>query len=146
MNMDIRIEHLYKKYRDKTALSDINLTLPAGSFTAILGPSGCGKTTLMRCLAGFLQVDAGTIRFGDRDVTHLPPQNRQTAMVFQNYALWPHMSVYDNIAYGLKLKKLDKKKLKRKSTPFSKRLSWTRPTSRNAGRPNIRAGSSSGSL
>jgi len=114
MNMDIRIEHLYKKYRDKTALSDINLTLPAGSFTAILGPSGCGKTTLMRCLAGFLQVDAGTIRFGDRDVTHLPPQNRQTAMVFQNYALWPHMSVYDNIAYGLKLKKLDKKEIEKK--------------------------------
>jgi ABC-type Fe3+/spermidine/putrescine transport system ATPase subunit len=112
--MEIKIENLVKKYKDKIALSDINLTLPQGSFTAILGPSGCGKTTLMRCLAGFLTVERGTIRFGDQDVTSTPPQNRGTAMVFQNYALWPHMTVFDNIAYGLKIRRLSKQEIERK--------------------------------
>jgi ABC-type Fe3+/spermidine/putrescine transport system ATPase subunit len=112
--MEIKIENLVKKYKDKLALSDINLSLPQGSFTAILGPSGCGKTTLMRCLAGFLTVEQGSIRFGDQDVTHTPPQKRGTAMVFQNYALWPHMTVFDNIAYGLKIRKLPKQEIERK--------------------------------
>lgn len=120
--MEITIEHLYKKYKDKPALTDINLTLPAGSFTAILGPSGCGKTTLMRCLAGFLEVNSGTIRFGDQDVTRLPPQKRGTAMVFQNYALWPHMTVYDNIAYGLKLRKFSKQQIEEKVYAILKKV------------------------
>ncbi|WP_166238525.1 ABC transporter ATP-binding protein [Paenibacillus turpanensis] len=106
--MEVQIERISKKYKQKKAISDVNLQLPDGSFTAILGPSGCGKTTLMRCLAGFLETDEGRILFGEQDVTHLPPQKRGTAMVFQNYALWPHMTVFENIAYGLKLRKLPK--------------------------------------
>src|SRR5205823_1975537 len=70
------------------------------------GPSGCGKTTLLRAVAGFVTLDEGTVRFGDRDVTALPPQARGTAMVFQSYALWPHMTVFDNVAYGLRLKRV----------------------------------------
>ncbi|MDR7318259.1 ABC transporter ATP-binding protein [Brevibacillus nitrificans] len=112
--MDILIKDLNKFYQSKQALHDIHMTLPAGSFTAIVGPSGCGKTTLMRCLAGFLQADQGTIHFGEKDVTDVSPQKRETAMVFQNYALWPHMSVFDNIAYGLKLKKLLKAQIEEK--------------------------------
>ena len=112
--MDIKIEQVQKKYKNKLVLSNINLTLKEGSFTAVLGPSGCGKTTLMRCLAGFLEPDGGAIYFGDQDVTKIPPQKRETAMVFQNYALWPHMTVYDNIAYGLKLRKFSKSEINQK--------------------------------
>ncbi|MHB1653334.1 MAG: ABC transporter ATP-binding protein [Desulfitobacteriaceae bacterium] len=112
--MDISITRLSKSYTHKKVLSDIDLNFQAGSFTAILGPSGCGKTTLMRCISGFLNVDQGVIRFGDQEVTHLPPQKRGTAMVFQNYALWPHMTVYDNIAYGLKIRKYSKQAIEKK--------------------------------
>lgn len=113
--VEVRIENLIKKYSGTvTALAGIDLELKAGTMTAVLGPSGCGKTTLLRALGGFLKLDAGRIFFGDRDVTDLPPQERGAALVFQNYALWPHMSVYDNIAYGLKIKKMDKKAIKEK--------------------------------
>lgn len=112
--MDILINDLSKSYQNKLALKNINLKFPAGSFTAILGPSGCGKTTLMRCLAGFLPVNSGSISFGELDVTNFPPQKRGTAMVFQDYALWPHMTVYENIAYGLKLRKCEKNEMERK--------------------------------
>lgn len=113
--MDISITGLSKSYTTrKKVLSDIDLTFQAGSFTAILGPSGCGKTTLMRCISGFLNVDQGVIRFGDQEVTHLLPQKRGTAMVFQNYALWPHMTVYENIAYGLKIRKYSKQEIEKK--------------------------------
>jgi ABC-type Fe3+/spermidine/putrescine transport system ATPase subunit len=113
--VEVRIENLVKKYSSTvTALAGIDLELKAGTMTAVLGPSGCGKTTLLRALGGFLETDSGRIFFGDRDVTRLPPQERGAALVFQNYALWPHMSVYDNIAYGLKIKKVDKKIIKDK--------------------------------
>lgn len=112
--MDIRITNLKKMYQSTEALKNINLHLPEGSFTAIVGPSGCGKTTLMRCLAGFLPVNEGTIHFGEQEVTHIPPQKREAAMVFQNYALWPHMTIFDNIAYGLKLRKLSKQDIENK--------------------------------
>lgn len=113
--VEVKIENLVKKYSSTvTALAGINLELKGGTMTAVLGPSGCGKTTLLRALGGFLEVDSGKIYFGDKDVTKLPPQERGAALVFQNYALWPHMSVYDNIAYGLKLKKMDKKTIREK--------------------------------
>ncbi len=98
----VAVEELVKRYGALTALGGISVAFPAGKLTAILGPSGCGKTTLLRALAGFATVDAGRIRFGDDDVTAVPPQARGTAMVFQNYALWPHMTVFDNVAYGLR--------------------------------------------
>jgi len=84
-----------------TVLDDVNLTIAPGEFFFLLGPSGCGKTTLLRCLAGLDFPTSGAIFFGDRDVTDLAPHLRETAMVFQSYALWPHLSVSENIAFGL---------------------------------------------
>jgi len=112
--MDIYIKNLSKSYGNKKALAEVDLAFRKGTFTAVLGPSGCGKTTMMRCLAGFLAPDQGVIQFGEEDVTQLPPQKRETAMVFQNYALWPHMTVYENIAYGLKLRKTPKEQIEKK--------------------------------
>jgi len=102
----VGIEAVAKRFGPVEALRGVSLELGAGKLTAILGPSGCGKTTLLRSIAGFVAVDAGRILFGRDDVTALPPQARGTAMVFQNYALWPHMSVFDNVAYGLRRKRL----------------------------------------
>jgi iron(III) transport system ATP-binding protein len=101
----VHIDNVVKRYGKINALDGVSLTLKPGTMTAVLGPSGCGKTTMLRSLGGFLPVDSGRILFGDTDVTGLPPQDRGAALVFQNYALWPHMSVYDNVAYGLKLRK-----------------------------------------
>ena len=112
--IDVRIEKVVKKYGATTALAGVSLHLEPGTLTAVLGPSGCGKTTMLRSLGGFIEVDEGAIYFGDRNVTKLPPQDRGAALVFQNYALWPHMSVFDNIAYGLKIKKVDKAEIKQR--------------------------------
>jgi ABC-type Fe3+/spermidine/putrescine transport system ATPase subunit len=103
--VEVRVDGLVKRYGRVVALDGVTLAFPAGGLTAILGPSGCGKTTLLRSLAGFVAVDGGRIRFGGDDVTALEPQARGTAMVFQNYALWPHMTVFENVAYGLRLRK-----------------------------------------
>jgi ABC-type Fe3+/spermidine/putrescine transport system ATPase subunit len=104
--VEVRVEGLTKRYGRVAALEAVSIAFPSGGLTAILGPSGCGKTTLLRSLAGFVPVDGGRVLFGGEDVTRLPPQGRGTAMVFQNYALWPHMTVFDNVAYGLRLKRL----------------------------------------
>jgi iron(III) transport system ATP-binding protein len=106
--IDVAVESLRKRYGPVEALRGVSLTFAAGRLTAILGPSGCGKTTLLRSIAGFVRVDAGAIRFAGEDVTARPPQERGTAMVFQNYALWPHMTVFDNVAYGLRLQRLER--------------------------------------
>ena len=103
--VDVRLERVGKRYGTVQALRDVSLAFAAGRLTAILGPSGCGKTTLLRVIAGFVPPDAGTIRFAGEDVTARPPQQRATAMVFQSYALWPHMTVFDNVAYGLRLRR-----------------------------------------
>ena len=97
----IRIEQLSKSYGSVAALDAVNLAIEPGEMFFLLGPSGCGKTTLLRCLAGFCVPDAGTIRFGGDDVTRLPAHRRRTGMVFQNYALWPHKTVAENVAFGL---------------------------------------------
>ncbi|HVP73905.1 MAG TPA: ABC transporter ATP-binding protein [Phycisphaerales bacterium] len=95
-----------------TAVDAIDLTIDSGELFFLLGPSGCGKTTLLRMIAGFIDPTAGTIRFDQREVTHLPPNRRNTGMVFQSYALWPHMTVAQNVAYGLDVRKIaaDEKK------------------------------------
>ena len=90
------------------AVDGISLTINTGDLFFLLGPSGCGKTTLLRMIAGFIEPTAGTIRFNDKDVTRLPPDKRNTGMVFQSYALWPHMSVKDNVAFGLSVRKVSK--------------------------------------
>jgi ABC-type Fe3+/spermidine/putrescine transport system ATPase subunit len=107
----IRVADAAKRYGAVAALRGVSLDVPAGRLTAVLGPSGCGKTTLLRAIAGFVTLDEGRVRFGDDDVTALPPQRRGTAMVFQSYALWPHMTVFDNVAYGLRLKRVAKQEL-----------------------------------
>ena len=104
--VEVRVENLRKTYGKVEALKDVSLNFRGGALTAILGPSGCGKTTLLRSIAGFIGVDAGRILFDTEDVTTLPPQRRGTAMVFQNYALWPHMTIFQNVAYGLRLQKV----------------------------------------
>jgi spermidine/putrescine transport system ATP-binding protein len=96
----LEIRGLSKSFGEHAALTDIALDVEQGEFIAVLGPSGCGKTTLLRCIAGFLKADAGTIRIAGADVTGLPPYRRPLNTVFQNYALFPHMSVTDNVAYG----------------------------------------------
>ena len=113
----VRLEHISKIYKDpKTgkdfyAVNDVSLTIEPGSFVTLLGPSGCGKTTTLRMIAGFESPDAGEIYLGDQAINALTPNKRDTAMVFQSYALFPHYNVYDNIAYGLKLRKVPKKEM-----------------------------------
>ena len=118
----IRLEHISKIYQDpKThknfyAVSDCNLDIEPGSFITLLGPSGCGKTTTLRMIAGFESPDEGEIYLGDEPINALTPNKRDTAMVFQSYALFPHMNVYDNVAYGLKLRKVPKQEIREKVT------------------------------
>ncbi|MHA1484730.1 MAG: ABC transporter ATP-binding protein, partial [Candidatus Thorarchaeota archaeon] len=104
--VEIRLENLRKTFGDIVATDRVNMTLKEGELSTLLGPSGCGKTTLLRLVAGFYVPDSGRIFFDDREVTHDPPHKRNTGMVFQNYALWPHLTVFDNVAYGLKIKRV----------------------------------------
>ena len=110
----VTVEGVRKRYGQVEALRDVTLEFEAGRLSAILGPSGCGKTTLLRSIAGFVPVDAGAIRFAGEDVTATPPQGRGTAMVFQSYALWPHMTVFDNVAYGLRLRRVAAAEIRRR--------------------------------
>jgi ABC-type Fe3+/spermidine/putrescine transport system ATPase subunit len=102
----IAVANLTKRFGALAAVSDVSLAIEEGELFTLLGPSGCGKTTLLRLIAGFYAPDNGTIRFGDRVVNDVPPHERGIGMVFQNYALWPHMTVAQNVSYGLKLRKV----------------------------------------
>lgn len=104
-SLPITIEHLVKNYGSFKALDDINLAIESGEFITLLGPSGSGKTTLLMVLAGFVRPRSGSVRFAEREVVLLPPHKRDIGMVFQNYALFPHMTVAGNLAYPLKLRK-----------------------------------------
>ncbi|HOD18008.1 MAG TPA: ABC transporter ATP-binding protein [Candidatus Cloacimonadota bacterium] len=103
---DIRIEHLTKSFDGFIAVNDVNLTIHEGELFSFLGPSGCGKTTLLRMIAGFETPLTGKILLGNQDITQLPPYKRQVNTIFQNYSLFPHMTVYENVAFALKIKKL----------------------------------------
>ncbi len=105
---EIRIKGVTKRYGDVTAVDRVDLTIEKGELFFLLGPSGCGKTTLLRTVAGFAECDEGEIWFGDRNMTDVPPYKRNCGFVFQNYALWPHMTVFENVAYGLKLRHYSK--------------------------------------
>jgi multiple sugar transport system ATP-binding protein len=108
---DIRIENLTKRFESFVAVDNVTLTIEDQEFAVLLGPSGCGKTTLLRAIAGLGMADEGRISIGGRDVTYLPPREREISMVFQSYAIFPHMTVYDNIAFGLKMNKFDKREI-----------------------------------
>jgi iron(III) transport system ATP-binding protein len=112
--ISIRVQKLSKRFSNVTALHDLDLTIEPGELFFLLGPSGCGKTTLLRCMAGFYIPDEGTILFGEEDVTRLAPHKRNTGMMFQSYALWPHMSVAENVAFGLEERKVSKEEIKRR--------------------------------
>jgi multiple sugar transport system ATP-binding protein len=120
---EIRLEAVNKVYAGGvTAVNDVDLTIGSGEFMVLVGPSGCGKSTLLRMIAGLEEVTAGEIWIGDRNVTDMTPRERDIAMVFQNYALYPHMSVEKNLGYGLKVRKMEKSEIKRRVTEVAKML------------------------
>ena len=110
----LRLAHVTKRFGDTAAVDDISFDVPRGSFATLLGPSGCGKTTTLRMIAGFYDPDAGDIVLGGRRINELPAHRRGTAMVFQDYALFPHMTVRGNVSYGLRLAKVAKDELARR--------------------------------
>jgi multiple sugar transport system ATP-binding protein len=110
----VTYEHVTKKFGDFTALNDLNIEIEDKEFLVLVGPSGCGKTTALRCLAGLEEISLGRILIGDHVVNDVPPKDRDIAMVFQSYALYPHMTVFDNMAFGLKLRKVPKDEIKRR--------------------------------
>ena len=101
---DVRLERVTKRFDDVVAVDDLSLEIPRGSFFALLGPSGCGKTTTLRMIGGFEEPTAGTIYLGDREVSGTPPYKRDVNTVFQSYALFPHLTIFENVAFGLRRK------------------------------------------
>jgi multiple sugar transport system ATP-binding protein len=110
----VTYEHVTKRFGEVTAINDLNIFIEDKEFLVLVGPSGCGKTTALRCLAGLEDVTEGNIKIGEGIVNDVAPKDRDIAMVFQSYALYPHMSVYDNMAFGLKLRKMRKEEIKKR--------------------------------
>ncbi|PJN91647.1 ABC transporter ATP-binding protein [Bacillus sp. mrc49] len=108
----IKMENVQKAFGKTIAVDHLNLEIKEGEFFTFLGPSGCGKTTTLRMIAGFYYPTKGTVRFSDKDMTRVPPEKRNTGMVFQNYALFPHMTVFENVAFGLRVRKIPSSELK----------------------------------
>jgi len=111
---EVQLKGVTKKFGNFTAVDTVDLAIKDGEFTVLVGPSGCGKTTILRMIAGLEEITAGEIYIGDRLVNNIPPKDRDIAMVFQNYALYPHMDVYNNMAFGLKLRKTPKAEIDRR--------------------------------
>ena len=110
----VTLSNITKQFGDVTAVKELDITIKEGEFFTFLGPSGCGKTTTLRMIAGFYYPSAGKVKFDDRDMTTVSPEKRNTGMVFQNYALFPHMTVFENVAFGLKVRKVNKTEVKRR--------------------------------
>ena len=108
MSEEIRVDHVVKKYGNATIIPDMSLQIKNCEFFTLLGPSGCGKTTLLRMIAGFNSIEGGEIRFGDRVINNVPAHKRNIGMVFQDYAIFPHLTVEENVRYGLKQHKVEK--------------------------------------
>src|SRR5512146_1242828 len=110
----VTYDHVWKKFGDFTAVNDLNIQIADKEFLVLVGPSGCGKSTALRLIAGLEEATMGDIYIGDRRVNDVAPKDRDIAMVFQSYALYPHMSVYDNMAFGLRLRKTPKAEIDRR--------------------------------
>ena len=110
----VTFDHVWKKFGEVVAVNDLNLEIQDGEFMVLVGPSGCGKTTSLRMIAGLEEITEGDLKIGDRVVNNVPPKDRDIAMVFQSYALYPHMTVRDNLAFGLKLRKTPKDEIERR--------------------------------
>src|SRR5215208_5790281 len=120
---EITLENVNKIYGDGThAVRDLNMEVGDGEFVVFVGPSGCGKTSALRMVAGLEEISGGTVKIGDEVVNDLPPKDRDLAMVFQNYALYPHMSAYDNMAFALKMRGLDRPEINRRVTEAARVL------------------------
>jgi len=122
MAVALEIERVSKSFGSFVALKDVGAVIQPGELFFLLGPSGCGKTTLLRCIAGFYAPDSGRILIGGRDVTHLPPHKRDAGMVFQSYALWPHMTVAANVAFGLEMRKVPRPEFRRRVAEVLERV------------------------
>ena len=120
MSVAIHIQHALKKYGDNVIIPDLNLDIHEGEFFTLLGPSGCGKTTLLRMIAGFNSIEGGSFYFGDQMINDLDPAKRNIGMVFQNYAIFPHLTVRKNVEFGLKNKKFLKDRIREQSEKFMK--------------------------
>lgn len=120
--MEIKLQNIRKRFGETVALDDLSLEFCDGKLTTLLGPSGCGKSTLLNLISGILPPTSGSIYFGDRDVTSLSPDKRNIGLVFQNYALYPHMTVGENIAFSLEIKKVSKKERLERAAEFAKLL------------------------
>src|SRR6185295_12732 len=110
----VTIQSVRKNFGETAVLHGVDIDIADGSFTVLVGPSGCGKSTLLRMVAGLEEISGGEVRIGDRVVNDVPPKQRDIAMVFQNYALYPHMTVYDNMAFSLKLAHVPGEELRRR--------------------------------
>lgn len=119
---DITIDRVVKRYGPVTVINQLSLNIKHGEFFTLLGPSGCGKTTLLRMIAGFIIPDEGRLLLDQQDITHLPAHKRETGMVFQDYALFPDKTVFDNVAYGLRVRKQSNTEIKRKVTQILERV------------------------
>jgi multiple sugar transport system ATP-binding protein len=123
----VTFDHIWKRYSEEVvAVRDLNLEINDGEFLVLVGPSGCGKTTALRCVAGLEDISDGELRIGERVVNNVAPKDRDIAMVFQSYALYPHMSVFDNLAFGLKLRKMPKDEIRRRVEEGAKILGLER--------------------
>nr|CRY93959.1 hypothetical protein [uncultured prokaryote] len=120
MSVDIRIKNAVKRYGENTVIKDLSVEIKEGEFFTLLGPSGCGKTTLLRMIAGFNSIEGGAFFFGERRVNDMDPAKRNIGMVFQNYAIFPNMTVKDNVAFGLKNRKVPKDQCEKETDEFLK--------------------------
>lgn len=137
MAVSISIRNLVKNFGTTQALNHVSLEIEPGELFFLLGPSGCGKTTLLRHIAGFYTPDEGTILIGGDDVTGVPPHKRDTGMVFQSYALWPHMTIAENVAFGLQMRKISKSEIDRR---VQKALETVKMEGRAKSKPNQLSG------
>lgn len=122
MSVEIKIDHAVKKYGKNVVIPDLSLDIQPGSFFTLLGPSGCGKTTLLRMIAGFNSIEGGDFYFNDKRINDLDPSKRNIGMVFQNYAIFPHLTVRKNVEFGLQNRKLDRKKIEEQTSKYLKMM------------------------